>query len=258
MRRLRQASHSGRRHLTAGRISMVAGFLLSIAGIVASQFYQQPASDRLQATARSLDETWARLKIIHSAQTLFGLLQSFDGLVYLVPADFSRNPQGANAVTEVTNRAVHGRHEAMRNYFTQVAAAGLIDYDQTMKQYDALISAETADWSLKTYTTTNDLPADISLHVGSERWNLEKSVAPQENNFLLLLSEVFRRAWLVALLGVAGSGIIFAQAMADARDTNPTAASRHPMHRAVDMLQAALDEAHRRLGEEQKMQVAQG
>ena len=257
MRRSRQTSHSGSRHLT-GRISLVIGFLLSIAGSVASQFYQQPASDRLQATARSLDETWARLKIVHSAQTLFGLLQSFDGLVYVVPADFSRNPQGASAVTEVTNRAVHGRHEAMRNYFAQVAAAGLVDYDQTMRLYDSLISAETADWSLKTYTATNDLPADLSMHVGSERWTLEKSVVPQENSFLLLLAEVSRRAWLVALLGVAGSGVIFVQALAGASDALPTAAPYGSIPKAVALLQAARDEAHRRLGEKQKMQAAQG
>ena len=257
MSRPRLALHFGN-WLTAGRISLVVGFLLSIAGSIASQFYEQPAADRFQATARGLDETWAHLKIIHSAQTLFGLLRSFDGLVYLVPADFSRNPQGANAVTEITNRAVHGRHEAMRNYFAQVAAAGLVDYDQTMRRYDTLISAETADWSLKTYTATNDLPADLSMHVGSERWNLEKSVVPQENGFLLLLAEVSRRAWLVALLGVAGSGVIFVQALASASEAPPGAASQGSIHKAVVLLQAALDEAHRRLDEKQKAQAAQG
>ncbi|MEW6633090.1 MAG: hypothetical protein AB1440_19650 [Pseudomonadota bacterium] len=258
MRRLRQALHSGRIYLTTGRISLVVGFLLSIAASFAAQFYQQPSADRLQAIAASLDETWARLKIIHSAQGLNGLLQSFDGLVYLVPADFSRNPQGADAVTEVTNRAVHGRHEAMRNYFAQIAAAGLIDYDQTMRRYDSLISAETADWSLKTYRATNDLPAELSLQVGSQRWDLEKSVIPQENSFLLLLREVSRRAWLVAILGLAGSAVIFIQALADARDKPATGAPRDPMQKAVDLLEAALDEARQRLGEEQKTTAVQG
>jgi hypothetical protein len=236
--------------LRVERISLIVGFVLSIAGIAASQLYQQPSTDRLQATARNLDETWAQLKIIHDAQALLGLLQSFEGLVYLVPADFSRNPQGANAVAEVMIRAVHGRHEAMRNYFAQVAAAGLIDYGQTMKRYDALIAAESADWSLKTYSATNGLPADLSLHVGSERWRLEKSVLARESSFLQLLAEGSGRAWLTTLLGAAGSSIIFLLALVEAGDTLVRAGGEDPMHKAVDLMQAALDETHRRLAEQ--------
>ena len=84
---------SGRR-LRVERISLIVGFVLSIAGIAASQLYQQPSTDRLQATARNLDETWAQLKIIHDAQALLGLLQSFEGLRLSRPGRFLAQPAG--------------------------------------------------------------------------------------------------------------------------------------------------------------------
>jgi hypothetical protein len=247
MRRSRQPLQSQRRRLTVEQISLIIGFVLSIGGLAAAQFYQRPSSDRLQATVQHLDETWAHLKIIHSAQALLGLLQSFESLVFLVPADFDRNKEGADAIADVMNRAIHGRHEAMENYFAQVASTGLIDYETTMKRYQALIAAETADWSLKTYTATNSLPSDLSMQVGSERWRLEASVIPQENAFFQLLGEVSLRAWLVTLLGAAGSGIIFVLALMEAGGRSVSATAHDPLPRAVDLMQAALEETHRRL-----------
>jgi hypothetical protein len=119
-----------------------------------------------------------------------------------------------------------------------------------MKRYDALIAAESVDWSLKTYSATNGLPADLSLHVGSERWRLEKSVLARETSFLQLLAERSRRAWLAALLGAAGSSIIFLLALVETGDTLVRTSEEDPMHKAVDLMQAALDETHRRLAEE--------
>ena len=238
------------RGMTLERIALVFGFGLSIASTIGSQLYLAPVVDQVQATTRALDDTWARLKIIRGANALFGLLQSFDGLVYLVPANFTENPNGANTVAEITTRAIHARHDAVRNYFAQAASASEVDYDDVMRRYDELVAAETANWSMETYRATNALPADLNMKVAADRWQLEKSVLLQKANFFQSSFIKEHRAWMLSLLDVISSTLLFGLALAAARERPvPPRLSTDTLNKATNLMSLALIEAHRRIDE---------
>lgn len=233
--------------ITLERVALVVGFGLSLAGTIGSQFYFTPVADHVQTTGQKLDENWARLKIIRGANALFGLLQSFDALVHLMPADFDANPTGAGAVAEVDQRAIHDRHDAARNYFAQVASAGEVDYGDVTRRYDALVAAETADWNLTTYRATNALPAEIATKVAADRWELEKSSTRLEADFYRSSLDLRRRAWILTLLNAAGSTILFVLALLMARDRQAAPRIGGEMSRAIELMNLALLETRRRI-----------
>ncbi len=237
------------RGLTLERGALVLGFGLSILATVGSQVYYAPVADHIEATVQSLDATWARLKIIRASNALFNLLQSFDGLVYLIHPDFDADYDRANAITEVGTRAIHSRHDAVLNYFAQAAAAGEIDYHETKSRYESLIAAEDADWNLKTYSATNALPADIATRIVADRIELDKSVIQQERELVHAGVERDQRASVLNLLNVAGSSILFVLALISARDRQTPAHANDEMSKAIALMSLALAEAKRRIAE---------
>jgi hypothetical protein len=242
---------AGRRVLSVAwdSVSLVIGFGLTIAGVIGSQIYLTPVSDQKLALSRHLDSTWAQLKIIRAAQALLGLSESCGGLVYLVHPDFDRDYSSASAIAEVTNRAIHGRHDATRNYFAQVAAANEGDFADLNRRYDALVAVERTNWTLETYSAANRFPAELSMKVARDRWPLEQSVWRSEKSLRAAIFEQSRRAGVLALINALGAAIIFAAALAAARATTQPAEKSATQAAAVSLMEAALAEARRRLGE---------
>jgi hypothetical protein len=231
------------------RVALVVGFALTIVGVIGTQIYLAPQSDLKTKLSNDLDETWNRLKIIRGAQALFNLIESSDGMVYLVHPDFGRDYDKANLITELTTRQVHGRHEATRNYFAQVASAGEADFLAANRHYDELVDAETKNWSLESYSRTNKYPADLNMKVGQDRWPIEMSVWSQERALRSAVMETRRRGNILSAINAVGATFLFALALAATRERQAPPVSSEPIDKAADLIALALSEVRHALDE---------
>jgi hypothetical protein len=248
----RESSVSKRPSITVDRIVLVVGFALTIAGVFGTQIYLAPQSDLKTKLSSGLDETWTRLKIIRGAQALFNLIESSDGMVYLVHPDFDHDRDKANLITELTNRQVHGRHDATRNYFAQVASAGEADFLAANRRYDELVDAETKNWSLESYSRTNKYPADLNMKVGQDRWPIEMSVWGQERALRSAIAETQRRGNILCAINAVGAAFLFALALAAIRERRAPPAAAPPIDKAADLIALALSQARHAIDERRR------
>lgn len=229
------------------RLAILIGFLLTVIGALAPQFYVGPVEDRAGDVDQFAKTLSARIENLRGAQAQYLLIHQFGVLVYALNA--SGAAAGGASQEATLNRlyqlSLLDRSGGIRQALGELARAHELDYRQTSDAYNALIATARKDFSLPAYQAVDDFEADVTRKADAWMAKLQQMLLDAQHEKSDLDALAARRKLQLLVLMTLGSTLLLAANLISEKPAESDAppASSTETAAAARLVALALDQA---------------
>ncbi len=195
---------------SAQKLAILTGFVLTLLSTAGSALYLEPAEQNRARLDAEITAAETKARLLRSALSAVDSFVQFGGLVYAVKVDAEKQPEASEAIGELKLRALTQRRDGIRNYIAQLAFAGEVDFKTTMARYEALVEAESRDFTLENYRATNSFEGDLSMQAVKDQGTAAMEAINKQYARATAQQAYERRSLVILLVTVAGSTLILA------------------------------------------------
>jgi hypothetical protein len=204
----------------------VIGFLLNLVGAIGGALYLDPARRAAEAASLEIVLQSARSRIILAATAFDELAEHMGSLVFGISLPPDAPDEVAAAIHDLRARALDRRHDGVRGFIAELGVAGALDYPETLREYEALVAAEHANFTIDTYRAANAFEADLATRMVKAQGEAATKAITLQRDHVGAKKVAFRRSQLLLLVSLAGSAIVFLATMAGAERPPPAPNAR--------------------------------
>ena len=219
--------------------AIVLGFVLSIAGTLATAFYLEPASRWRDAIDRKIAVLHVRAQLLETSQALSDATLQQGGLIYVIHAGAAPTREAVDAIGDLQIRALTSRHEGIRTYIAHLALAGVLDFATESVRYDALVAAEKAHFNAQTYMAANMFEAELGMKSVNDRAEVRSAILDLQAQRRAAASQYEDRSRIVVTMSAGGAFLIFISTLLSLQEGSPperdrSAARMAPSYRILE------------------------
>ncbi len=195
----------------------ILGFALNLTGALGGAFYLEPALKAENAASLEIALQSARARMILAANAHDNIAENLGSALFSVPVGADAPQTVRAAVGDLMKRALDRRHEATRAYIAELAVAGAVDFQTTLKQHEALVEAERAHFDITTYRAVNAFEGDLAARMVKAEGEAAMKAITLQAQRTKARQVANQRKLILTSVALFGSTLMFAATLAFAR-----------------------------------------
>ncbi len=197
------------------------GFLLNLVGAIGGPFYLEPAQQREASLTREIALQSARAKMIRAATAADELAEHLRSLVFSISVAPNAPETVGATIREILTRAFERRHDDVRNYLAQLAVAGAVDFPTASREYEALVTAERANYNIDTYRAANAFEANLATRMVNAQGEAAIKAITLQGDRAKARRNAARRGMTLFIIAMLGSTLVFFATMSATARAKP-------------------------------------
>ena len=214
---------------------VLLGFAANLAGLLGGALWLAPAEKAVDEASRAIALESTRAQLIRAATATAEVSDHLGALVFSVPVGDDPTDAYRRTLAELFTRALDRGHESVRAYVAELAVAGAVDFDSTIRRYERLVAAEQANFNLDTYRAANAFEADLAMAMVDAEGAASMKALKLQGTLREAKAVAARRRLLLTLSAAAGATVIFAAAFSGS-DALPTNNATRALEAALRLL----------------------
>jgi hypothetical protein len=229
--------------------AVLLGFALTLVSLVGGTTYLEPSLRSLEAISEDIASTRIKMEIIRDALALDDFTKQLSGTVFTLKPATTADVTSVEILHELKHRALVHRHDGVRAVIAELALAGEIDFASSSNTYEALVDAETRNFTFDNFQAANAFDEALTSKAVADQGADRLSVTALQRLRTPARAESVRRGLFLALVSsLGGLFLLIATLKATAHAPTPVLRSiPDPRQAAIHLLTEALHETRARI-----------
>ena len=211
--------------MSAKRLAILIGFILTVLSSLGPQFYVGPIEDQSADADQRSKIFAARADVLREAQSQYLLFEQMGVLIYALNATGVGAPgtPQSDTLNRLYQLSLLDRSTGVRQMIGELARANQMNYRETSDKYGGLIAAARKDFSLATYKAVDDFENAMMTQANTLMAGLQQALLDANQAKSNLDAIAGKRKTQLLVMVTLGSTLLLAANLMSQKEDKPAA-----------------------------------